>query len=61
MKSLRTPRPSLYQEIADIIRDRIVEGILPAGGFVDESALAEELMKKCSAPIARPTSLRTSS
>jgi DNA-binding GntR family transcriptional regulator len=43
MKSRRTPRPSLYQEIADIIRDRIVEGILAAGSFVDEPALAEEL------------------
>jgi DNA-binding GntR family transcriptional regulator len=43
MKSRRTPRPSLYQEIADIIRDRIVEGTLPAGSFVDEQALAEEL------------------
>src|SRR5258706_357472 len=42
-KSRRTPRPSLYGEIADIIRDRIVEGILPAGSFVDEPALAEEL------------------
>jgi DNA-binding GntR family transcriptional regulator len=42
-KSRRTPRPSLYEEIADIIRDRIVEGILPAGSFVDEPALAEEL------------------
>jgi DNA-binding GntR family transcriptional regulator len=43
MRSRRTPRPSLYQEIADIIRDRIVEGILPAGSFIDEPALAEEL------------------
>jgi DNA-binding GntR family transcriptional regulator len=42
-KTRRTPRPSLYEEIADIIRDRIVEGILPAGSFVDEPALAEEL------------------
>jgi DNA-binding GntR family transcriptional regulator len=42
-KSRRTPRPSLYQEIADIIRDRIVEGGLPAGGFIDEPTLALEL------------------
>jgi DNA-binding GntR family transcriptional regulator len=39
----RRPRPSLYEEIADIIRDRIVEGGLPAGSFVDELALAAEL------------------
>src|SRR6202011_1047821 len=42
-KSRRTPRPSLYEEIADIIRDRIVEGGLPAGGFIDEPTLALEL------------------
>jgi DNA-binding GntR family transcriptional regulator len=42
-KIRRRPRPSLYQEIADLIRDRIVEGILPPGSFVDELALAEEL------------------
>jgi len=40
-KSRRTPRPSLYEEIADIIRDRIVEGDL--GGFIDEPSLALEL------------------
>ena len=39
----RRPRPSLYEEIADIIRDRIVEGGLPAGSFVDELALAAAL------------------
>src|ERR1700730_10298300 len=43
IKSRRTPRPSLYEEIADIIRDRIVEGGLPAGGFIDEPTLALEL------------------
>jgi DNA-binding GntR family transcriptional regulator len=42
-KSRRTPRPSLYEEIADIIRDRIVEGSLPAGDFIDEATLALEL------------------
>jgi DNA-binding GntR family transcriptional regulator len=42
-KSRRTPRPSLHEEIANIIRDRIVEGILPTGSFIDEPALAEEL------------------
>jgi DNA-binding GntR family transcriptional regulator len=40
-KSRRTPRPSLYEEIADIIRDRIVEGDL--GDFIDEPTLALEL------------------
>ncbi|MEA2792880.1 MAG: hypothetical protein QOI87_260, partial [Bradyrhizobium sp.] len=35
-KSRRAPRASLYEEIADIIRDRIVEGSLPSGGFIDE-------------------------
>src|SRR4030088_295457 len=42
-KNRRTPRPSLYEEIADIIRDRIVEGDLPADGFIDEPSLALEL------------------
>ena len=42
-KNRRAPRPSLYEEIADIIRDRIVEGMLPAGSFIDEPTLAEEL------------------
>jgi DNA-binding GntR family transcriptional regulator len=42
-KSRRTPRPSLYEEIADIIRDRIVEGSLPAGSFIDEPGFAHEL------------------
>jgi DNA-binding GntR family transcriptional regulator len=42
-KSRRTPRPSLYEEIADIIRDRIVEGGLLADGFIDEPTLALEL------------------
>jgi len=42
-KGRRTPRPSLYEEIADIIRDRIVEGDLPADGFIDEPSLALEL------------------
>src|SRR6202048_1239463 len=42
-RSRRTPRPSLYEEIADIIRDRIVEGGLPADGFIDEPTLALEL------------------
>ncbi len=42
-KSRRTPRPSLYEEIADIIRDRIVEGSLPAGSFIDEPTFANEL------------------
>jgi len=42
-KNRRAPRPSLYEEIADIIRDRIVEGNLPAGGFIDEPTLALEL------------------
>ncbi len=40
-KSRRTPRPSLHEEIAGIIRDRIVEGDL--GGFIDEPSLALEL------------------
>jgi DNA-binding GntR family transcriptional regulator len=38
----RRPRPSLYEEIAEIIRDRIAEGGLPAGSFIDEPALALE-------------------
>ena len=42
-KNRRAPRPSLYEEIADIIRDRIVEGNLPAGAFIDEPSLALEL------------------
>jgi DNA-binding GntR family transcriptional regulator len=42
-KNRRAPRPSLYEEIADIIRDRIVEGNLPAGAFIDEPTLALEL------------------
>ena len=42
-KNRRAPRPSLYEEIADIVRDRIVEGSLPAGGFIDEPSLALEL------------------
>jgi DNA-binding GntR family transcriptional regulator len=42
-KNRRAPRPSLYEEIADIIRDRIVEGSLPAGAFIDEPTLALEL------------------
>jgi DNA-binding GntR family transcriptional regulator len=42
-KSRRAPRASLYEEIADIIRDRIVEGSLPSGGFIDEPTLALEL------------------
>ena len=42
-KNRRAPRPSLYEEIADIIRDRIVEGSLPAGSFIDEPTLALEL------------------
>jgi len=42
-KNRRAPRPSLYEEIADIIRDRIVEGDMPAGGFIDEPTLALEL------------------
>src|SRR5258708_10373307 len=42
-KNRRAPRPSLYEEIADIIRDRIAEGGLPAGSFIDEPALALEL------------------
>jgi DNA-binding GntR family transcriptional regulator len=42
-KNRRAPRPSLYEEIADVIRDRIVEGNLPAGGFIDEPTLALEL------------------
>src|SRR3984893_9494964 len=40
IKSRRTPRPALYEDIADLIRDRIVEGSLPAGGFIDEPTLA---------------------
>ena len=42
-KNRRAPRPSLYEEIADIVRDRVVEGSLPAGGFIDEPSLALEL------------------
>src|SRR3984893_13039420 len=42
-KSTRRRGPALYMEIADIIRDRIVEGGLPAGGFIDEPTLALEL------------------
>jgi DNA-binding GntR family transcriptional regulator len=42
-ESRRRPRPSLYEEIAEIIRDRIAEGGLPAGSFIDEPALALEL------------------
>src|SRR5260370_37466961 len=42
-RSRRTRRTSLYEEIADIIRDRIVEGGLPADGFIDEPTLALEL------------------
>jgi DNA-binding GntR family transcriptional regulator len=41
--SRRRPRPSLYEEIAEIICDRIAEGGLPAGSFIDEPALALEL------------------
>src|ERR1700716_2241902 len=39
-ESRRRPRPSLHEEIAEIIRDRIAEGGLPAGSFIDEPALA---------------------
>jgi DNA-binding GntR family transcriptional regulator len=42
-KNRRIPRPSLYEEIADIVRDRIVEGSLPAGSFIDEATLTVEL------------------
>ena len=42
-KGKRIPRPSLYEEIVDIIRDRIVEGDLPADDFIDEPRLALEL------------------
>src|SRR6266478_5942171 len=42
-KNRRAPRPSLYEEIAEIIRDRIAEGGLPASSFIDEPALALEL------------------
>ncbi|HEX9463593.1 MAG TPA: GntR family transcriptional regulator [Alphaproteobacteria bacterium] len=42
-KKGRPRRPSLYQEIADIICDRIVDGSLAAGSFIDEPALADEL------------------
>jgi DNA-binding GntR family transcriptional regulator len=42
-KGKRIPRPSLYEEIAGIIRDRIVEGDLPADDFIDEPSLALEL------------------
>src|SRR5258706_4622710 len=40
-KSRRTPRPSLHEEIAGIMRDRIVEGDL--ADFIDEPTLALEL------------------
>src|SRR5258708_8330558 len=42
-KKGRPGRPSLYQEIADIICDRIVDGSLAAGSFIDEPTLALEL------------------
>jgi DNA-binding GntR family transcriptional regulator len=42
-KDVRLRLPSLYEEIADIICDRIVEGDLPAGSFIEEAALADEL------------------
>src|SRR6202045_3820349 len=42
-KGRRIPPPALYEEIGDIIRDRIVEGDLPADGFIGEPSLALEL------------------
>ncbi|MEM6762162.1 MAG: GntR family transcriptional regulator [Pseudomonadota bacterium] len=35
--------PALHTRIAEIVRDRIVEGMLEPGDFVDEAALAGEL------------------
>jgi DNA-binding GntR family transcriptional regulator len=39
----RVPQPSLYEQIAQMVRDEIVEGELSEGGFIDEAALAARL------------------
>ncbi|MEM6460872.1 MAG: GntR family transcriptional regulator [Pseudomonadota bacterium] len=41
-KSVRPVRRSLHDEIADLLRDRIVEGDPAAGEFVNERELAED-------------------
>ena len=43
LQTRRAPQPSLYEQIAETIRDQIVEGELSEGSFVDEAALAEHL------------------
>jgi DNA-binding GntR family transcriptional regulator len=39
----RAPQPSLHEQIAEIIRDMIVEGELGEGSFIDEAAMATHL------------------
>jgi DNA-binding GntR family transcriptional regulator len=37
------PQPSLYEEIAEIIRDKITEGELDEGSFIDEAEMSAQL------------------